>query len=577
MSLALGAAQAAAVTVTPLIARVGGESLKPEFGGGQRSILLPSLTLSSPLKSRTSHLAPLQALPAGGGFQRRARCQGSSWPPQQPPSDWPARFQQDEKRGSDRLQAQAPAVDGQIKHLEQIELQPIRSINGTVKLPGSKSLSNRLLLLAALAEGTTAVDNLLDSDDVRYMLGALTTLGVQIEEERSLNSVVLTGCGGRFPAGKCHTQPHNSGTSVNRAVNGQDSKKDVNLYLGNAGTAMRPLTAAVAVAGGHARYLLDGVPRMRERPIGDLVEGLRQLGAEVSCVLGTNCPPVSVNAMGGLPGGTVRLSGAVSSQYLTALLMAAPLALGDTTIEMVDKLVSVPYVDMTLRLMERFGVSVRKIGEWEKFVIAGGQSYRSPGKAYVEGDASSASYFLAGAAITGGSVLVEGCGTDSMQGDVKFAEVLEMMGARVEWTEHSVRVTGGPVDATSGKRLKGIDVDMNKMPDVAMTLAVVALFADGPTAIRDVGNWRVKETERMIAICTELRKLGATVEEGPDYCIITPPERILAAEIDTYDDHRMAMAFSLAACGDAAIIIKDPGCVRKTFPDYFEVFQGLTA
>lgn len=471
-------------------------------------------------------------------------------------------------------EAHAVAAGSRVESLEEIQLRPVRSIEGKVQLPGSKSLSNRLLLLAAIAEGTTVVDNLLNSDDVRYMLGALETLGVHIDEDRESLRVTVTGCNGRFPAGKCQTQPQLA-TAVPLAVNGKEVKKEVQLFLGNAGTAMRPLTAAVVVAGGHARYLLDGVPRMRERPIGDLVDGLKQLGAEVSCVFGTNCPPVSVDANGGLPGGKVSLSGAISSQYLTALLMAAPLSLGDIEIEMLDKLVSVPYVDMTLKIMERFGVSVERYGGWERFSVKGGQSYKSPGRAYVEGDASSASYFVAGAAITGGTVVVEGCGTDSLQGDVHFAKVLEQMGAKVEWTEHSVTVTGGPVDSLTGRRLKGVDVNMNTMPDVAMTLAVVALFADGPTAIRDVGNWRVKETERMIAICTELRKLGATVEEGPDYCIITPPKTLISAEIDTYDDHRMAMAFSLAACGDVPITIKDPGCVRKTFPDYFDVFENL--
>eukprot|EP00245_Coleochaete_scutata_P010207 TRINITY_DN3533_c0_g1_i1.p1 TRINITY_DN3533_c0_g1~~TRINITY_DN3533_c0_g1_i1.p1 ORF type:complete len:299 (+),score=42.13 TRINITY_DN3533_c0_g1_i1:119-898(+) len=256
--------------------------------------------------------------------------------------------------------------------------------------------------------------------------------------------------------------------------------------------------------------------------------------------------------------------------------MAAPLALGDVEIEMIDKLVSVPYVDMTLQLMKRFGVHVERYGAWDRFTIKGGQSYKSSGRAYVEGDASSASYFLAGAAVTGGSVTVEGCGLNSLQGDVRFAEVLEKMGASVKWTDTSVTVTGAAVDATTGRRLRGVDVDMNKMPDVAMTLAVVALFADGPTAIRDVGNWRVKETERMIAICTELRKLGAEVEEGADYCVVHPPKVIRPASIETYDDHRMAMAFSLAACADATITIQDPACVRKTFPDYFDVFQRLT-
>nr|GMC89111.1 3-phosphoshikimate 1-carboxyvinyltransferase 2 [Ipomoea batatas] len=424
---------------------------------------------------------------------------------------------------------------------EEIVLQPIKEISGTVKLPGSKSLSNRILLLAALSQGTTVIDNLLSSDDIHYMLGALRTLGLRVEEDSAIQRATIEGSGGLFPASK-------------------ESTDEIKLFLGNAGTAMRPLTAAVVAAGGNARYVLDGVPRMRERPIGDLVEGLKQLGADVDCFLGTNCPPVRVIGKGGLPGGKVKLSGSVSSQYLTALLMAAPLALGDVEIEIVDKLISVPYVEMTIKLMERFGVSVEHSDSWD----------RSPGKAFVEGDASSASYFLAGAAVTGGTITVEGCGTSSLQGDVKFAEVLEKMGAEVSWTENSVTVKGPPRAPSGRKHLRAIDVNMNKMPDVAMTLAVVALFADGPTAIRDVASWRVKETERMIAICTELRKLGATVEEGPDYCIITPPEKLNVTEIDTYDDHRMAMAFSLAACAEVPVTIKDPGCTRKTFPDYFE-------
>ncbi|XP_058084869.1 3-phosphoshikimate 1-carboxyvinyltransferase 2 [Magnolia sinica] len=439
----------------------------------------------------------------------------------------------------------------------EIVLEPIKEISGTVKLPGSKSLSNRVLLLAALSEGTTVVENLLSSDDIHYMIGALKTLGLNVEEDNATKRAIVEGCGGQFPVGK-------------------DSKEEIQLFLGNAGTAMRPLTAAVTAAGGNARYILDGVPRMRERPIADLVVGLKQLGADVDCMLGTNCPPVSVNANGGLPGGKVKLSGSISSQYVTALLMAAPLALGDVEIEIVDKLISVPYVEMTLKLMERFGVTAEHSGSWDRFLVKGSQKYKSPGNAYVEGDASSASYFLAGAAVTGGTVTVEGCGTSSLQGDVKFAEVLEKMGAKVSWTENSVTVTGPSLDPSRKKRLQAIDVNMNKMPDVAMTLAVVALFADGPTAIRDVASWRVKETERMIAICTELRKLGATVEEGPDYCIITPPEKLNVTAIDTYDDHRMAMAFSLAACADVPVTIKDPGCTRKTFPDYFEVLERFT-
>ncbi|XP_031269753.1 3-phosphoshikimate 1-carboxyvinyltransferase 2 [Pistacia vera] len=441
--------------------------------------------------------------------------------------------------------------------VSEIVLQPINEISGTIKLPGSKSLSNRILLLAALSEGTTVVDNLLESDDIFHMLVALKKLGLNVEEDSANRRAIVEGCGGLFPVAK-------------------ESKGEVELFLGNAGTAMRPLTAAVTAAGGNLSYLLDGVPRMRERPIGDLVDALKQLGADADCFHGTNCPPVRISGKGGLPGGKVKLSGKISSQYLTALLMAAPLALGDVEVEIIDKLISIPYVEMTLKLMERFGVTVEHSDSWDQFFIRGGQKYKSPGNAFVEGDASSASYFLAGAAVTGGTITVEGCGTTSLQGDVQFAEVLGQMGAKVSWKENSVTVTGPPRTPYGRKHLRAIDVNMNKMPDVAMTLAVVALFADGPTAIRDVASWRVKETERMIAVCTELRKLGATVEEGPDYCVITPPEKLNVTAIDTYDDHRMAMAFSLAACAEVPVTIKDPSCTRKTFPDYFDVLQRVS-
>jgi len=332
--------------------------------------------------------------------------------------------------------------------------------------------------------------------------------------------------------------------------------------LGNAGTAIRPLTAAMTL--GHGRFVLDGVTRMRERPIIDLVDGLSQLGANLRCLNDTDCPPVEVIA-DGLPGGKTRLSGAISSQYLTAILLVAPYAKSEVEIEIIDKLVSVPYVEMTMRLMRHFGVSVNH-KDFQTFQIPR-QNYQSPGKLYVEGDASTASYFLAGAAITGGSVTVKGCGTESIQGDSRFAEVLEQMGAKVDWGARQVKLTGST--------LNGIDVDMNQMPDAAMTLAVTALFASGPTAIRNIYNWRVKETERLKAVSTELRKLGAEVEEGQDYLVIHPPTRVKIASINTYDDHRMAMSFSLVACGKSSVTICNPDCVSKTFPDYFEVLAGL--
>ena len=423
---------------------------------------------------------------------------------------------------------------------DKLTLSPIQKISGSVVLPGSKSLSNRILLLSMLAEGKTEIQNLLDSDDVRRMVEALETLGIQLEENRAENLITVSGTSGIIPV------------------------KEATLMLGNAGTAIRPLTAAMTL--GHGRFVLDGVQRMRERPIIDLVNGLSQLGANLRCINGTDCPPVEVIA-DGLPGGITRLSGAISSQYLTAILLAAPYADKEVQIEITDKLVSVPYVEMTLRLMQSFGVSVNH-ENFRLFHIPR-QTYRSPGNIFVEGDASSASYFLAGAAITKGTVTVKGCGTDSLQGDARFAEVLEKMGAKVEWEPQQVKLTGNS--------LNGIDVDMNQMPDAAMTLAVAALFASGPTAIRNIYNWRVKETERLQAVSTELRKLGAEVEEGYDYLVIQPPEQIRKAEIDTYDDHRMAMAFSLAACGSSPVTINNPGCVSKTFPDYFEVLNGLCA
>jgi len=421
---------------------------------------------------------------------------------------------------------------------EKLTLAPISKISGSVDLPGSKSLSNRILLLSMLAKGKTEIKNLLDSDDTRRMVEALGTLGIHFEENRTEKSIIIVGTAGQIPV------------------------EEATLMLGNAGTAIRPLTAAMTL--GRGRFVLDGIQRMRERPIIDLVDGLSQLGANLRCLNGTDCPPVEVIA-DGLPGGITRLSGAISSQYLSAILMTAPYAKEEVQIEITNKLVSIPYVEMTLRLMQSFGVSVTH-KKFSLFHIPR-QTYRSPGSIFVEGDASSASYFLAGAAITKAVVTIKGCGANSIQGDINFAKVLEKMGAKVEWGPKQVKLTG--------KNLNGIDVDMNQMPDAAMTLAVVALFASGPTVIRNIYNWRVKETERLRAVSSELRKLGAKVEEGYDSLLIQPPEKICKAEIDTYDDHRMAMAFSLGACGEFPITINNPGCVSKTFPNYFEVLNGL--
>ena len=425
---------------------------------------------------------------------------------------------------------------------EQLRLDPIRRISGSITLPGSKSLSNRVLLLAMLSEGETFIENLLDSDDVRRMIDALAKLKISYEEDRPGKKIRVKGEGGRIPVDKAE------------------------LFLGNAGTAIRPLTAALTL--GHGRFVLDGIERMRERPIQDLLDGLNQLGAQVRSINNSGCPPVEIIA-NGLPGGVTKLSGAISSQYLSAILLTSPYAQTPVEIRIKDHLVSIPYVEMTIRLMNRFGVNVDVSEDFKSFHINAPQSYKSPKTYFVEGDASSASYFLAGAAITGGTVTVIGCGTDSLQGDAQFAKIMEMMGAEVQWEANHITVRG------SGN-LKGIDVDMNEMPDAAMTLAVAALFAKGTTAIRNIYNWRLKETERLKAVSSELKKLGATVEEGEDYIIIEPPEKLLSAEIVTYDDHRMAMAFSLAACGEVPITILDPSCVSKTFPDYFDQLSKLT-
>ena len=438
--------------------------------------------------------------------------------------------------------------------METLTVKPIRSLDGTVTLPGSKSLSNRCLLLSALSEGETRVDNLLDSDDVRYMVEALDTLKVPVTRHSS-DSVTVTGQAG----------PINSP---------YDDERVCELFLGNAGTAMRPLAAALCM--GRGNFVLDGVPRMRERPIADLVDGLKQLGADVKCVEETGCPPVTIRATGGLKGGTASISGKMSSQFLSSLLMAAPVVDGDVTISIKDELISAPYVALTIGLMRKFGVNVEVQGDMDgapSFFIAATEKYVSPGSILVEGDASSASYFIAGAAITGGTVTVRGCGSESVQGDVAFANVMEQMGAKVTWAPESITVTRDP-----DMKLHGVDVDCGKIPDAAMTLAVAALFAEGPTTIRNVYSWRLKETERMKAIVAECTKLGATVEEFRDYCIIHPPKDNKINDnvlIETYDDHRMAMTFSLAACGGVNVIINDPKCTAKTFPTYFDMLESI--
>ncbi len=428
-----------------------------------------------------------------------------------------------------------------MSHPEFLDLPPLMSAQGSVRLPGSKSISNRVLLLAALSEGTTEVRDLLHSDDTERMLDALRILGVKVESLGD-NAYQVTGCGGNFPV------------------------KEAKLFLGNAGTAFRPLTAALALAGGH--YELSGVPRMHERPIGDLVDALRQLGADIRYLGNEGFPPLKISSAS-LAGDTVEVRGDVSSQFLTGLLMALPLAGQTVKVEVVGELISKPYIEITLAMMARFGVRVERL-EWRSFVVFGAQRYKSPGTVFVEGDASSASYFLAAGAIGGGPLRVEGVGKESVQGDVRFAEALEKMGARIAMGPNSMEASA-PVRG----KLKAIDLDCNHIPDAAMTLAVAALFADGTTTLRNIASWRVKETDRIAAMATELRKVGATVEEGADFICITPPAEIRHAAVDTYDDHRMAMCFSLAAFGGAGVRINDPGCVAKTFPDYFERFAEV--
>ena len=394
--------------------------------------------------------------------------------------------------------------------------------------------------MAALAKGKTRLTNLLDSDDIRHMLNALTALGVQYQLSNNNTVCDIEGLAGSF-----HPQ------------------QPLELFLGNAGTAMRPLAAALSL--GEHDIVLTGEPRMKERPIGHLVDALRQGGAKIDYLEQTDYPPLRV--CGGFSGGSVDVDGTVSSQFLTALLMMAPLAQQDTTITIKGELVSKPYIDITLALISTFGGEIEN-QNYQRFMIKGGQQYQSPGKYLVEGDASSASYFLAAAAIKGGVVRVTGIGKNSLQGDIHFASVLEKMGATIRWGDDYIECERG--------KLKGIDMDMNTIPDAAMTIATTALFAEGETTIRNIYNWRVKETDRLSAMATELRKVGAMVDEGRDYLTVIPPKQLTTAEIKTYNDHRIAMCFSLVALSNTPITILDPGCTAKTFPDYFEKLASIS-
>ena len=427
--------------------------------------------------------------------------------------------------------------------MDFLDLPASTAARGTVRLPGSKSISNRVLLLAALAKGTTTVRALLDSDDTRVMLDALRALGVGVARVSDSDDYEITGVGGAFPV------------------------KQAELFLGNAGTAFRSLTAACSLSGGE--YVLKGVPRMHERPIGDLVDALRLLGARIDYLGQEGFPPLHIHPAE-LAGDVTEVRGNVSSQFLTGLLMALPLRQRNTTIEVVGELISKPYIGITLAMLRRFGVDIARNG-WQGFGVPAVARYQSPGEIWVEGDASSASYFLAAGAIGGGPVRVQGVGRDSVQGDVRFADALAQMGAQIDMGPNWIEAA-----APRAGRLKAIDLDCNAIPDAAMTLAVAALFADGVTTLRNIASWRVKETDRIAAMATELRKVGATVEEGADFIRITPPEQLIPnAVIDTYDDHRMAMCLSLVTLGDVPVRINDPACVNKTFPAYFKTFAGI--
>jgi 3-phosphoshikimate 1-carboxyvinyltransferase len=437
--------------------------------------------------------------------------------------------------------------------VDTLDLPRVTRAAGRLRLPGSKSISNRTLLLSALARGATTLEGLLDSDDTRVMRAALEVLGVRIEELGTPERVRVQGLAtaGAFPV------------------------KRADIFLGNSGTSARSLTGVLALADGH--YRLSGVPRMHERPIGDLVDALRPAGARIEWLGAAGFPPLAIAPRERVTLPTIRIRGNVSSQFLSGVLMALPWTGEAARVEIEGELISRPYVELTLGLMERFGVAVRRDGT-QAFDLPGGAGYESPGEVDVEGDASSASYFLAAGALGGGPLRVEGVGRASSQGDVHFTRVLAAMGAKIEFGDNAI--------AASGRApLAPFDLDMNLIPDAAMTSAVLALYARGPCRLRNIASWRVKETDRIAAMAAELRKFGAAVEEGSDFLRIEPPKDFLApaaaalepVTVRTYDDHRMAMCFSLAAFGPRRVRIEDPGCVTKTFPGYFDAFRALVS
>jgi len=422
----------------------------------------------------------------------------------------------------------------------QKKLKAIQSVSGQVTLPGSKSITNRILLLSAIAEGETTIRNTLSSDDTNHMIEALKKLQVELVQKNN-GDIIIQGTSGSF------------------------KNKSAEIFLGNAGTAFRPLTAVLSLSEGN--YTLSGVQRMHERPIEDLVDALLQLNADIAYLGEIGYPPIKISPSKIKIEGPIKIKGDISSQFLTALLMCAPLSKKEVSIEIIGDLISKPYIDITLNLMARFDVHVKKIN-WQHFVIPADSQYISPGEIFVEGDASSASYFLAAGALAG-EIEVIGIGENSIQGDVKFADALALMGADIHISETSIKVS-------KVKTLNAITLDCNHIPDAAMTLAVLALFAKGTSRLSNIASWRVKETDRIKAMANELRKLGATVVEGKDFIEITPPLHINEnIEIDTYDDHRMAMCFSLISLKNIPITINDPECVNKTFPTYFEVLESI--
>lgn len=432
--------------------------------------------------------------------------------------------------------------------LAYLDLESRQSAAGSIRLPGSKSISNRVLLLAALSKGPTIVRGLLESDDTRVMLNALQTLGLEIEDLGD-DTVKVHGVS-EFPV------------------------KQADLFMQNAGTAIRPLTAALAVSDGS--YHLHGIARMHERPIGDLVEALKGIGANIEYLENEGYPPLQIEAPNLKRDTVIKVAGSVSSQFLTGLLIAAPLMAKKLQqaiiIEVEGELISKPYINITLNLMQRFGVMV-KHEDWQRYEIAADAEYVTPGDIWVEGDASSASYFMALGLLGGGPIRIYGVNAESIQGDILFADFVERVGASINYGPDYVEVSSSVVEGSP--RIKAFDEDFNLIPDAAMTAAVLALYADGPCTLRNIASWRVKETDRIDAMHAELEKMGAIVESGPDYLKVTPPSQWQTAAIETYDDHRMAMCFSLAIFGGVPVRIIDPNCVSKTFPSYFSEYQEL--